>query len=257
MTERTIKTSLGVLAGTWVLLFLMSSPDSLAGPKEDYEEGVRHLQAEDFDAAIASFGKVNAVNANIAQVHNLLGIAYLEKKGAVGNAVHELEEAIRLDPSLADAYNNLAIVYSGHILDLELAEEYFKKAIEKNPSFGRAYFGLGWLYMTKKQDIEGSMPFLEKAVEFSPEHMEAHYFLGIGYIAMGDRHKALRPISVLRTTGRNDLAQTLEAMIEQDSTTVRQKVSEQLQEQQQTSSEGGAGAHVETLDSGKSPVPWL
>jgi len=217
---------------------------------------MRLMNEGDYDNAVKNFQKVIDLNPNIAELHNLIGIAYLQRKETIGSAVHAFEEAVRLDPNLADAYNNLAIIYSGHIDDLSLAEEYFKKAIEKKPDFARAYFGLGWLYMTRLQEIEKAVPFLEKAVEYNPDHPESLYFLGIAYVTIGDRHKALMPISRLRLSGHNDLAQTLEAMIEQDSNLVRKKV---LESNQQTPPSGGGdfGSSEPLDETGRSPVPWL
>jgi tetratricopeptide (TPR) repeat protein len=194
------------------------------GPKELYQKGLEAMNKENYDEAIGYFNKVLAIKPDIAQLHNIIGIAYMEKKTSLGNAIKEFEEAIRLDPKFSDPYNNLGIVYSGHINDQDLAEEYFKKAVELQPDFSRAYFGLGWLYLIKKQDLKQGAEYLEKAVKYDPSHAEAWYFLGIAYVVLGERPKALGPISQLRRLSRNDLAQTVETMVEQDSSVVKEKV---------------------------------
>lgn len=192
--------------------------------QEYYERGMKALAEEDYETGIPYLEKARDLSPGVAQLHNAVGIAYLQQQENPDAAVNAFQEAVRLDPNLADAYNNLGIVYTGMLEDYDLAEEYFREAIRVQPNFSRAYFGLGWLNLTKKKQAEAAVENFEKVLELSPDTVEAYYYLGIAYIVTDHKPRALMPITILKSKGKEDFAKAIEMMMQEDSAVVRAKI---------------------------------
>lgn len=189
--------------------------------QEFYEAGMKAIDAGDYDTGIAHLEKARDMSPQIAQLHNAVGVAYLQQQTNADAALAAFQEAIRLDPEFADAQNNLGIVYTGTLEDYDLAEAYFNEAIRIDPNFARAHFGLGWLYLTKKQDPERAREALQKSIALSPDHAESYYYLGLAYLLSNQKPLTLTPITILKSKGKADLAKSLELMMEEDSNFVR------------------------------------
>ncbi|MBI3592061.1 MAG: tetratricopeptide repeat protein [Nitrospirae bacterium] len=95
--------------------------------------------------------------------HINLGVAY-ERKGETDNAVEEYKKASKNLP--------LAYLYLGNIHmqmnKLDEAEAYYKKAVRKDPGLADAYNNLAWLYYTKKEKLEEAESLALKALELNP-----------------------------------------------------------------------------------------
>ena len=109
--------------------------------------------------------------------------AALHKSGDLDQARSISEQAIRLDPTLPHAHNNL-----GNILkDLRLypeAQAAYSRAIALNPTFPEFHNNLGALLRDMGQPAQ-SLPHLLKAIDLHPHYFEAYYNLGIALQDMG------------------------------------------------------------------------
>lgn len=96
--------------------------------------------------------------------HLNLGVAY-EKKAEYDPAIEEYKKASK--------QINLAYVYLGNVYfqkgDYEKAEKSYKKAIDKDPSLADAYNNLAWLYYTKKENLPEAESLASRAVELDPK----------------------------------------------------------------------------------------
>jgi len=207
-----------------VLTGLAGSSMAQENPQEYYEKGVELMQEGDTDGAVQSFLKARELAPYVPYVHNALGLAYLQEKENIEDAIASFEQAIRLDPKFVDAYCNLGIAHSSIGYDTAMAEEYYHKAIALKPGYYRAYFGLGWIQIVRNNNPRRSVQDFEIAVKNSPSYAEADFYLGLAYIMSAQKHKALRPISALRSLGKEDLALTLEAVINDDPSSVKEKI---------------------------------
>lgn len=108
------------------------------------------------------------------------GLMYLGNKD-YDNADKLFREAIRLDPELSQAYNNLGIVFSDGRKNNQEALTYFTKAIEINPNYAKALHNRGHLYV-EIGDGDNAEVDLLKAVEIEPEWIEPRELLGHIYI---------------------------------------------------------------------------
>jgi tetratricopeptide (TPR) repeat protein len=88
-------------------------------------------------------------------------------------------EAIRLDPNLDAAFNNLGALLND-LKRYEEAEAAYRKAIELNPSYDKAYYNLGNLLSDEKlKRYEEAEAAYRKAIELNPSDATAYYNLGI------------------------------------------------------------------------------
>jgi tetratricopeptide (TPR) repeat protein len=101
--------------------------------------------------------------------HLNLGVTY-EKKGELDNALKEYKEASKKLP--------LAYLYTGNVYyqkkDYEKAEIYYKEAIKKDPTNADAYNNLAWLYSIKKENLDEAEMLVLKALELNPSKKEIY-----------------------------------------------------------------------------------
>lgn len=193
--------------------------------RELYEAGTAALQRGESKKALMYFEKVKEVNPDIPQLYNLIGMTHLELKESAHDAIAAFEQAIKLDPAYAEAYNHLGVIYSTIVLDHELAEEYFLEALRIDSNFARAHFGLGWLYLIKQKNAELGEKYLTKAVELTPDFVEAQYYLGVAFVMNGNKHRAIGPITALKSlAGGKDYANTLQLMMNQETDLIKEKM---------------------------------
>ncbi len=101
----------------------------------------------------------NAATVDRARAHTNLGAAYLQEN-KLEIALEEFTEAIEILPTFAMAYNGLAMVRSALGQDAE-AEFNFKKAIKLDPSIPEAYNNYGTFLCSRGRYDESITQFLE------------------------------------------------------------------------------------------------
>jgi serine/threonine protein kinase/Flp pilus assembly protein TadD len=108
--------------------------------------------------------------------HNKLGLQY-EQIGSYQDAVAEFTEAIRIDPYLMLAYNNLNNVYLLRLGDWDSAIYWARRQLYYNDRHVWAYDKLGWAYLGK-DEFEQAQAAFEKAIEIDPRFILGLYRLG-------------------------------------------------------------------------------
>jgi len=103
---------------------------------------------------------------NNAELHSRLGDAYFDMKD-FNSAVVSYKQAIKINPSDVDAYNDLALSY--HYLN-NTAEglAYVNRGIEKNPEFQRIWLTKGFLMAFGVGSSEEAEAALERAYDIDP-----------------------------------------------------------------------------------------
>lgn len=104
--------------------------DDVLSPEEYINLGVAYERQRKFDIAIDKFKKASK-KLPIAYLY--LGNVYMQK-GDLDEAEKYYKKAIKEEPNLADAYNNLAWLYYTKKDNLQEAERLALKALELNPS---------------------------------------------------------------------------------------------------------------------------
>ena len=206
-----------------LLFVLVLLPCSYAGPEnqsivEHYNAAEKYMDDENYEKAIEELQEVLKINPNLAQAYNLLGIVYLKQNKSLQSSIGSFQQAIRVDPNFPDAYFNLGITYAGAGNSPQEALGYFEKAIAIDPNYGKAYLGLGWVTLFEKKDPQKAEGLFQKAIDVGANKLpEAYFGLGMAYVTMGKKERALGPVSTLRSLNRFDLAATLESVINEES----------------------------------------
>jgi tetratricopeptide (TPR) repeat protein len=106
----------------------------------------------------------------------------------VDGAIRSYREAIRLDPSLAEAHNNLGNV----LLDkggVDGAIRCYREAIRLDPSLAVAHSNLGNA-LRENGEVDGAIRSCREAIRLNPSLAQAHLNLGEALILRGDFAKA-------------------------------------------------------------------
>ncbi len=101
---------------------LQASPDNF---QAWFLLGVTQAKQRRFHDAIASFGKVVALQPKLAEPHNNLAVIYNEL-GDFRAAVKELEASLQLKPDYATAHENIGDLY------VKLAADAYRKALQED-----------------------------------------------------------------------------------------------------------------------------
>jgi tetratricopeptide (TPR) repeat protein len=108
------------------------------------DEGERHLEAGDWEAAEAAFRRAIESDTSSHVAYSKLGVA-LARQRRLGEAEQAFAKAVSLNPRYAPAWSNLGNVYreTGR---LQQALEAYQRAIAADPDYWIAHQNLGGLY---------------------------------------------------------------------------------------------------------------
>ena len=171
---------------------------------------------------IEALEKAAALDPDLAQAHNDLGILHMEG-GRFSEAERALRAAVAVNPQFAEAHNNLGVLYAKLGRNSE-AERLFRRAAEDDPGYASAYVnhgltlaaldrwesaeqtlrkaekllpddlrvltGLGMLFMRTNR-IEEALTRLHGIAELNPRNAQAHLNVGGALTAMLDLEGAL------------------------------------------------------------------
>ncbi len=91
-------------------------------------------------------------------------------------AIRYYTEALRLEPDLGTAHNNLGVLLHG-VKRYEEAEAAFRKAFELDPSDATAYSNMGFLLHTKLERYCDAKDAYQKVIELEPDNSISYYLL--------------------------------------------------------------------------------
>ena len=108
---------------------------------------------------MAHYAEALRLNPNLAEAHNNLGVA-LAKQGKMDQAEAHYAEALRLNPDYAEAHNNLGMALAAQG-KMDQAEAQYVEALRLNPDYAEAHNNLGkWPWLPRARWIRPrpSMP---------------------------------------------------------------------------------------------------
>jgi tetratricopeptide (TPR) repeat protein len=105
------------------------------------------------------------------------GLSYDRAEKTHGRALHAYQQALRLDPNLADAYVNMGNIYCKQDKFSD-AQRCYRLAIDRDPSHAKAYFNLGNV-IDELGATEEAILCYQKSVEADPDFPDVYYNLAI------------------------------------------------------------------------------
>jgi len=151
-----------------------------------------------YQEALAAYEQAIRLDPNLALAYNGKGDALYNLKRSQ-EALAAFEQAIRLDPNLALAYNN-----KGNALyDLVRSQEAlaaFEQAIHLDPNFAAAYNNKGnALYDLKR--YQEALAAYEQAIHLSPNYALAYHNKSLALSALGKKKEAQQAHEMARRLG--------------------------------------------------------
>lgn len=136
----------------------------------------RYLEARRIDDAIAQLQEALRLDPSLAEAHSNLGSA-LRSQGKLDEAVSHFREAIAIAPRLAEAHNNLGVARAAQGA-LDEAVLHFRRAVEARPDYAdaRTNLGLGLRLQGKNDE---AIVHLRRALEINPRDEDARKALGV------------------------------------------------------------------------------
>ena len=105
-------------------------------------------------------------------------------------AIDLLQEAVHLDPELAEGYARLGTAYlesRERKKQWKKARQAFEKALSLNPDLAEAHDGLGLIALYQKKDTHGAKTHFDKAIALAPQSQKIRYHLGLVRLLQEDR----------------------------------------------------------------------
>lgn len=157
---------------TAVIVFLASHPESRKARLEE---------------TIAHFHKSADRHPDDPLLRNYLAL-YLSQRGDRKLSLDEYLRTVSLDPSCAEAWNNIGTQLWGGGLRKEALQS-FQRAVALQPEYFDALNNLGTVLLLTGAANE-ALPLLEKAQEINPDSAEVHYNLAQALLRKGEANGA-------------------------------------------------------------------
>lgn len=173
---------------------------------EIFAGAVRHHQSGRLAEAVAQYELVISLDPDHADVHNNLGVAFVQL-GRIDEARTHFERAVILNPDYADAHNNLgnSLAAQARFKDavahferawllnpnlagtqknagaalmqldrIDEAAEHYRRVLATNPDDAEAYQELGNVLKAQGK-LDEALRHYERAIAIRPTYAEAHY----------------------------------------------------------------------------------
>ncbi len=129
------------------------------------------LQLKDFNDAKNFFIKIIAIDKKIPDVHNNLGLVYINLNN-YKKAVESFNQAIKLKPQFSIAFSNLGIAYE-KMGNFNMSEKNYKKSILIDKNNIIAYYNLGNLYKNQ-DDLVKAEKYYKSVLDLKPDMLQAY-----------------------------------------------------------------------------------
>jgi TolB-like protein/Tfp pilus assembly protein PilF len=152
-----------------------------------------HLQAIGyFRQAINLDPKFALAYARLSETYGSISFyPYLSPKEAFPEAKAAAQQALQIDPTLAEGHTFLA--YSLVIYDWNWAEaeRFFKRAIELDPNNAAAHFRYGQIYLAPRGRLDEALVEIKRGLDLEPLDINMGSLLAWAYLVGGQDDKAL------------------------------------------------------------------
>lgn len=123
----------------------------------------------------------------ISLLKNAFAICNSGKCSDPRKAIEYLDEAIKIQPNLAEAYNNRGNAY-GDLKQHERAIEDYNEAIRIKPKYAHAYYNRGLTYSDLKQ-YDRALEDYTQTINLKPDESNAYFNRGNIYLTQGNKEQ--------------------------------------------------------------------
>ena len=172
------------------LVALLAGGGLLAFGQQDLKSARELVSKGSFASAVPILRHMVAADPNRADTRMLLGTT-LALEGVRGEAIEQMAEASRLQPSSAQTHNAYGKVL-GRFLELKAAREEFERALQLDPNLAEAHVNLS-LILAQSGDFLEAAEHLDRAIQLqgnNPNAAYAHYLRAKLWSAQGQMEKA-------------------------------------------------------------------
>jgi len=127
-------------------------------------------------AAEGRFRQALMLDPSLLEAYNQLGVLLSEQK-RYDEAVRFFRQALQKAPDFSEAHNNLGIALRA-LGDLDAALSHYQKAIELDPQFHEAFCNMANV-LTERRELIEARSYCERAIGLCPDYAQAHNQLGI------------------------------------------------------------------------------
>ncbi|MDJ0504026.1 MAG: tetratricopeptide repeat protein [Nostocales cyanobacterium LE14-WE12] len=199
-----INTFLRLSAKSGVDVGVTPPPEKVVtAPKADdfFIQGVDKQNKGDNQGAIIAYNEAIRLNPNLAEAYNNRGIVR-DELGDKPGAIDDYNLAIKFNPNLAQAYNNRGVVRK-ELGDKPGAIDDYNLAIKFNPNYAEPYNNRG---VVRKElgDKPGAIDDYNLAIKFNPNYALAYNNRGIVRKDLGDKQGAIDDFNLAIKFNPND-----------------------------------------------------
>jgi tetratricopeptide (TPR) repeat protein len=120
-----------------------------------------------------------------------------------GNAIEELEQAVKIHPPYIDAW--ILLGKTRLVLDQEVrAKEAFERALAADPKAIAAYLPLALIELKNGRDAEAAR-LVDQVLQIDPHFAEAHLYRAVAYYNLGKIDIAKRSLQIVLRSGEDHL----------------------------------------------------
>ena len=165
-----------------------------------FERGVAEFNDGRLAMAISSLQEAVQLDPSVAQYSNALGVVYLGL-GRSPEALEEFKRAVDLNPRWGEARHNLGVAYATVGKWREAIQQYREAlAVPGYSDLENTYHNLGWAHynLDRLQEAEESF---RMVLRLSPKFVSAYYHLGLVLVKAGRRDEARAAFRQARELG--------------------------------------------------------
>ncbi len=162
--------------------------DSKILAEQKFNEGNELYYQKNYQGAISKYNDAIKLNPNYADAYNNRGAAYDELKN-YQQAISDYNQSIKLNPNNATAYFNRGLTYA-NLQNYQQAISDWTQSIKINKNYVNAYYSRGIAYGELK-NYQQAIDDYTKVIDLNKDYANAYYSRGLTYYKKGSYRVAI------------------------------------------------------------------